>query len=119
MSTGRANIGAVLVGSAARSDSRYTSPVEQRRQISRVLRDNHTFRAHVPAILADVYPSARQRAAVAMGELGPLLPVPRPRPEAWGLLDPQEMVRRSLLPLTCPWRDDEVLDHDFWPRPTL
>src|SRR5215471_3552685 len=39
----------------------YDTIVEQRRQIARLLRDNHTFQCLIPAILLDVYPSARQR----------------------------------------------------------
>src|SRR5262249_4206936 len=50
----------------------YDTIVEQRRQIARLLRDNHTFHAAAPDLLLDVYPSARQRAAVQMGDRGPL-----------------------------------------------
>src|SRR5215471_12801358 len=74
----------------------YDTIVEQRRQISLVLRDNHTFRRLIPAILLDVYPSARQRAAVAMGSLGPLPQLPVNRPEERRPLDPREIGRRSL-----------------------
>src|SRR5215831_8038465 len=83
------------------SHSWYDTIVEQRRQIALLLRDNHTFRRLIPAIVLDVYPSARQRAAVQMGDRGPLAP--------------QELVRRSLLPQTCPWEHEQVLDPNFWP----
>jgi len=93
----------------------YDTIVEQRRQISLVLRDNHTFRRLIPAILLDVYPSARQRAAVQMGDRGPLEPLAVPWPMERRPLAPQELVRRSLLPRTCPWEPAQVLDPDFWP----
>lgn len=97
------------------SHSWYDTIVEQRRQITLLLRDNHTFRRLIPAILLDVYPSARQRAAVAMGSLGPLPQLPVNRSEERRPLDPREIGRRSLLPLTCPWTDEQILDEDFWP----
>jgi Domain of unknown function DUF29 len=97
------------------SHSWYDTIVEQRRQLTLVLRDNPTLRTHVPAILLDAYPSARQRAAVAMGTLGPLLPLAVPWAGERRPLDPQELLRRSLLPMTCPWTPEQVLATDFWP----
>jgi hypothetical protein len=101
----------------ATGHSWYDTIVEQRNQIARLLRDNHTFRNHVPAILLDVYPSARQRAAIAMGALGPLQPLPPTLVPERGALDPRDLLRRSLLPLTCPWTAEQILDKDFWPEP--
>ena len=96
----------------------YDTIVEQRRQIARLLRDNHTFHTAVPQVLRDVYPSARQRAAVQMGEQGPLEPPHGPWPVERRPLAPQDLVRRSLLPQTCPWEHPQVLDPDFWPDET-
>ena len=93
----------------------YDTIVEQRRQIARLLRDNHTFHTAIPQVLDDVYPSARQRAAVQMGEQGPLAPPHERGPVERRPLAPQELVRRSLLPQTCPWKHPQVLDPDFWP----
>jgi len=97
------------------SHSWYDTIVEQRRQIALVLRDNHTFRRLIPQVLLDVYPSARQRAAVQMGDRGPLEPLAVPWPRERRPLAPQELVRRSLLPRMCPWEPEQVLDPDFWP----
>jgi len=95
----------------------YDTIVEQRRQIARLLRDNHTFHSAVPQVLCDVYPSARQRAAVQMGDHGPLEPPHVPWPVERRPLAPQELVRRSRLPQTCPWEHTQILDPDFWPGP--
>src|SRR5499427_4936839 len=90
------------------SHSWYDTIVEQRRQIALVLRDNHTFRRLLPDLLPDIYPSARQRAVVALGIHGPLLPRAALWAEERRPLDPQELLRRSLLPLTCPWTDVQI-----------
>jgi hypothetical protein len=97
------------------SHSWYDTIVEQRRQITLLLRDNPSFQHLVPELLLDVYPSARQRAAVAMGAQGPLLPLAMHRPEQKILLDPQELLCRPLLPRPCPWTPEQVLQADFWP----
>jgi len=84
------------------SHSWYDTIVEQRAQIARVLRDNPSLRRHVPAILLEVYPIARQRAVVAMGALGPSQGRRVNVPEERRRRDPQDLIRGSPVPMTCP-----------------
>ena len=98
------------------SHSWYDTIVEQRQAIARVLRDSPSLRRLVPDLLTGVYAGARTRAIGAMGVLGPLLPGQGPLQRA-STLDVRELVRRSMLPTTCPWNTAEVLDPEFWPLP--
>ena len=90
---------------------------EQRRQIRRLLRDSPSLGRQVPMILADIYPDAREDAIQEMGTLGPLMPHPSDiiNTFRWKFPDRGELLRRSLLPVTCPWTAAQVLDKDFWP----
>ena len=63
--------------------------VAQRDRLQRVLRRNPSLRAQLPALLADVYPSAVRLAAVETG------------------LDKQTF------PATCPYTLAEIMDEDF------
>jgi Domain of unknown function DUF29 len=65
---------------------------EQRRRLTRLLRDSPSLRSEVPTLLDDGYPHARGKA----------LDETRLPPEA--------------LPLTCPWMAVQVLDDAFWPE---
>ena len=109
----------------AQPQIRLTSPSwastirEQRKQIGRLLRDNPSLRPQVPTILNDIYPEAREDAVQEMGTLGPLTPLPADLVRG-GILQREvpeigDLLRRSLLPLTCPWTATQVLDKDFWP----
>jgi hypothetical protein len=109
----------------AQPQIRLTSPSwastirEQRKQIGRLLRDNPSLRPQVPTILNDIYPEAREDAVQEMGTLGPLTPLPADLVRG-GILQREvpeigDLLRRSLLPLTCPWTAAQVLDKDFWP----
>jgi hypothetical protein len=64
---------------------------EQRSRIRRLVRLNPSLRRHLPAMIAEEYPSIRRRTLEETG-----LP-----PEA--------------LPTTCPWTVEQVLDETFWP----
>jgi hypothetical protein len=89
--------------------------VEHRSRIGRLLRDNPSLRPQVPALVAEVYPTARTRALIAMA------PSQLPMVEQGAVRLPsnklllREMTRRLPLPTTCPWTPAQVLDADFWP----
>jgi uncharacterized protein DUF29 len=83
------------------------SILDQRTQIARLLRDNPILRPKVPAFVHDVYPPARERAIVAMA--------PQTLQHARMPQDIPALLRRSTLPLSCPWTDAQILDKDFWP----
>ena len=89
--------------------------VEHRSRIERLLRDNPSLRPQVPALVAEVYPTARTRALIAIApSLWPALEQsPTPLPSNKRLV--REMARRFPLPTTCPWTPAQVLDADFWP----
>lgn len=86
------------------------SILDQRTQLASLLRDNPSLQPKVPAIMGDVYRHARERAIIAMA--------PQTRSHASVQRDIPALLRRSTLPLSCPWTDQEVLSKDFWP-PTL
>lgn len=73
----------------ARSGSWRGTIVEARNRIARVIRKNPSLRSYPAAVLAELYPDARNEAAAETG-LGDL-------PEA------------------CPWTVGQVLDQAFWP----
>jgi uncharacterized protein DUF29 len=64
----------------------------QRLEVQKVLRENPSLTPTVPSELADAYTVARIEAA---GDLA---------------LD------EAVLPPTCPWTPEQVLDADFWPE---
>jgi Domain of unknown function DUF29 len=65
---------------------------EQRRRLTRLLRDSPSLRSEVPALLDDGYPHA----------CGKALDETRLPPETF--------------PPTCPWTAVQVLDDAFWPE---
>jgi Domain of unknown function DUF29 len=65
---------------------------EQRRRLTRLLRDSPSLRSEVPALLDDGYPHA----------CGKALDETRLPPETF--------------PPTCPWTAAQVLDDAFWPE---
>jgi hypothetical protein len=75
---------------------------EQRAELAILLNTTPTLRAQVPALLTEVYPSARRRAIEQMAGRGTLRP---------------HEIRQHPAPLTCPWTSAQVLDDDFWPEP--
>src|SRR5262245_48224577 len=83
--------------------------LEQRNQLARLLLANPSLRRQVPTILTDVYPGARKRAAIAMGRVAWIQQMQTTAPERPSTLDPREAVRLSLLPMTCPWTEAQVL----------
>lgn len=70
-----------------------TTVKTQRLDVAKVLRDNPSLRAAVPAELADAYAIARVEAAAALE------------------------VEEDTVPSACPWTAAQVLDHDFFPAP--
>ena len=92
------------------SHSWHDTILEQRNTIARLLRDNPSLRPQVPAILADIYPGARQR---AIGEMTPEMTLRRQTRARGFSFSPEN--RLALLPTTCLWTDVEILDKDFWP----
>jgi hypothetical protein len=70
-----------------------TTVKTQRLDVAKVLRDNPSLRAAVPAELADAYAIARLEAAAALE------------------------VEEDTVPTACPWTPSQVLDHDFFPVP--
>jgi hypothetical protein len=67
---------------------------EQRSRLRRLLRQSPSLRPQVPGILAEEYPSIRRRTLEETG----LLP--------------------AVLPESCPWTVDQILDETFWPEAT-
>lgn len=65
---------------------------EQRSRLRRLLRQNLSLRPRVPEILAEEYPSIRLRTLEETG------------------LPP------GVLPETCPWTIEHILDESFWPE---
>jgi hypothetical protein len=92
---------------------------EQRRQIALLLRDSPSLRPHVPVLLDAIYPGAREDAVQEMGTLGPLAAPPAELIREGGLSsrfpDIGDLLRRSILPLACPWTAAQILNKDFWP----
>lgn len=94
------------------SHSWYDTILEQRSQLHRLLRDNPSLRPLLPALLEEVYPTARQR---AYGHIEPRVQALL-RPALRGNADWPEGSSQAL-PRTCPWTDVQILDTDFWPSP--
>jgi hypothetical protein len=83
------------------------SILDQRNRIARLLRDNPSLRPKVATFVAQVYPTARERAIVAMA---PQTPQHARMPQ-----DIPALLRGSTLPLSCPWPEAQILDKAFWP----
>ena len=66
--------------------------IEQRRRLTQLLRDTPSLRSQLPALVADVYPTARAKAADETG------------------------LSVETFPLTCPWTAEQLLVADFWPK---
>jgi hypothetical protein len=65
---------------------------DHRRQVTRLLRDNPSFRRRVPPQLRESYANARVDASDETG-----LPL-------------------ATFPVTCPWTVEDILDEAFWPE---
>ena len=65
---------------------------EQRRKLTRHLRQNPSLRAKLPEVIADAYGDA-----ILEAERETKLP-------------------RSTFPVTCPWSFEQMMDDDFWPE---
>jgi len=76
---------------AHRSSSWRGSVVEQRVQVNRELRLSPSLRPFLPEAIAEAYPDALRIAATETG------------------LD------LAAFPHSCPYRDSDILDDDFWP----
>jgi hypothetical protein len=63
-----------------------------RRRIQRLLRDNPSFRQHVPRLLQEDYAAVRKEASRETG------------------------VPLATFPEACPWTPEQVVDDDFWPE---
>ena len=74
------------------SHSWYDTIIEQREQIQDLLADSPSLRPQLPALLAQRYLRARQKALneTALPDTG--------------------------LPQTCPWTVEQLLDEAFWPE---
>jgi hypothetical protein len=98
------------------SHSWFDTIVEHRSRILRLLRDNPSLRPQVPALVAEVYPTACTRAliAIAPGQLPGLEQGAVRLPSSKHLL--RAMTRRYPLPTPCPWTPAQILDADFWPE---
>jgi Domain of unknown function DUF29 len=74
------------------SHSWYDTILEQRSQLTRLLRDNPSLRPEVATLLTEGYADARRR---ALGET---------------------RLFAAVFPQACPWTADQVCDAEFWPE---
>ena len=109
-------------GRRLESHSWYDTIREHRNQIARLLRDTPSLKPQVAPILTEVYPEAREW---ALGEMTLYAQEKFIRMARQHTHEEQEHVLRdamttfafTLPPLECPWKEEQILDKDFWPGP--